>query len=230
MPFFNGQLLPNPTQEYVAWLDIMGIQSSMARSLPITANFIFKLHAAALLAPAAGVTLYPIMDGLYAASSNQNSILEFLRSVFVEIAGEFNGAVDPLHRFIVRGAIAYGPVVHGTAVPANASNPFQTPAGTAYKNSILLGMPMVQANQTERNAPPFGLYVHESARTFAPVGTNPLHHVWWQWVNQGNAQIWNALHTNLQQHFQWCKARPNLILYDLDRIRVHEGLVQQYFA
>ena len=230
MPFFNGQLLPNPTQEYVVWLDLMGIQSSMSRSLPITANFIFKLHAAALLAPSAGVVLYPVMDGLYAASSNQNTILEFLRSVFVEIAGEFNGAADPLHRFIVRGAIAYGPVIHGSAVPAHASNSFQTPQGTEYKNAILLGMPMVQAHQSERNAPPFGLFVHESARAFSPPGVNPLHHVWWRWVNAGNAPVWNALRPALHQHYQWCRERPNHLLYDIDRINVHDGLAQQYFA
>jgi len=230
MPFFNGQLLPNPTHEYVAWLDVMGIQSSMSRSLPITANFIFKLHAAALLAPAVGVTLYPLMDGLYAASPNQNVILEFLRSVFVELASEFNGAGDPLHRFIVRGAIAYGPLIHGTAVPANSSNSFQTAQGTAYKNAILLGMPMVQAHQTERDAPPFGLFIHESARAFAPAGANPLHHVWWKWVNAVNGNVWNALRAALQQHYQWCKQRPNPLLYDIERIKVHEVLAQQYFA
>ncbi|TAK41017.1 MAG: hypothetical protein EPO27_20065 [Betaproteobacteria bacterium] len=211
-------------------MDVMGIQSSMSRSLPITANFIFKLHASALLAPNAGVTLYPVMDGLYAATPNQATIFEFLRAVFVEVANEFNQAADPLHRFIIRAALAYGPVIHGTAVPANASNPFQSAAGTAYKNAILLGIPMVQAHQAERNAPPFGLFVHESARAFSPVGTNPLHHVWWKWVNPNNAQIWNTLRGNLQTYYQWVKQRPNLLLYDADRIIVHEGLVEQYFA
>ncbi|MFA4969814.1 MAG: hypothetical protein WC540_09290 [Sulfuritalea sp.] len=230
MPFFNGRLLPNPVQEYVAWLDIMGTQSQMARSIAITANFIFKLHASALLAPRAGVVLYPVMDGLYASSSDQNAILEFLRAVFVELGGDFNTANDPLHRFIIRGAIAFGPVIHGSAVPANASNSFQTPQGTIYKDSILLGMPMAQAHQNESLAPPFGLFVHESARAFAPVNASPLHHVWWKWVNPGNAAVWNTLSQTLQTHYQWCAQRPESILYGRERIAAHADLAEQYFA
>jgi hypothetical protein len=66
--FFNAQVLPNPANEYVAWIDVMGVQSAMSRSLNITANFIFKLHVAALQAPHAGLSLYPVEEESWRAS------------------------------------------------------------------------------------------------------------------------------------------------------------------
>jgi hypothetical protein len=121
-PYFNAQVLPTPTNEYVAWIDVMGVQSAMSRSLDITANFVFKLHVAALQAPHAGVSLYPVMDGLYISSPSQQAVLDFLRSMFSNIAEVFVAETENLHRFIVPGAVAFGPVIHGAAVPATASH------------------------------------------------------------------------------------------------------------
>jgi hypothetical protein len=232
MPFlqFNAAALPQPTNEYVVWLDVMGIQSSMARSLKQTANFIFKLHSAALQAPTPGTQIYPVMDGLYVSSHSQACIQDFLRSVLAPIAAEFISEQTPNHRFIVRGAMAYGPVIHGTAVPQAASPAFQTQVGGAYKDAILLGLPMVQANQSEHLAPPFGVFVHESARAFAPPDNEPFHHVWWKWVNQANGATWDALLNKLLEHYAWCKQRPDLLLYNAERIAIHENLAKQYFA
>jgi hypothetical protein len=228
--FFNAQLLPQPVDEYVAWVDVMGVQSAMSRSLSISANFVFKLHMAALRAPNNGVSLYPVMDGLYIATPSQQAMLEFLRSVFRDIAEEFTAETENLHRFIVRGALAFGPVIHGAAVPASVATDFGTVSGGQYKTSILLGMPMVQSHLAERNAPPFGLFVHESARTFAPAATLPLHHVWWKWVTPGNSQVWNGTLAALKLYFEWCRSRPDSILYDRERIEVHADLVRQYFT
>jgi hypothetical protein len=228
--YFNAQVLPEPTNEYVAWIDVMGIQSAMSRSLDITANFVFKLHVAALQAPHDQICLYPVMDGLYLASGNQQAIFDFLRSVFYNIADTFVHEAENLHRFVVRGALAFGPVIHGSAVPPSASNVFVTQAGGQYKNQILLGMPMVQSHLGEKNAPPFELFVHESARTFAPPApTQPLHHVWWKWGNPETTPVWNALPEALDAYFKWCRDRASTVLYDRDRIQVHSELAQQYF-
>lgn len=227
---FNANLLPQcPTPEYVAWIDVMGIQSSMSRSLNVSGNFIFKLHIAALQAPHANVNLYPIMDGLYATSVTQQDMLTFLRDLFTSIADEFIDAARPEFRFIVRGAIAYGPVIHGNSVPANISYSQEFQNNQLYKDAILLGLPMIQANQSEKNAPPFGLFVHESARSFSPQNQAPLHHVWWKWGTQQN-QAWTGLKQALPLHFAWCKQHSSEILYDPVRIAVHEEMSTQYFA
>ncbi|HEY3965143.1 MAG TPA: hypothetical protein VGM05_11380 [Planctomycetaceae bacterium] len=143
------------------------------------------------------------MDGFYASAASQLDMLTFLREVFVQTADEFVHEPEPLHRFLIRGALAYGPVIHGTQVAANASNMFQNNVG--HKDAILLGLPMVQAHEYERQAPPFGLFVHESSRSFAPPNIQPLHHVWWKWVNAQNANLWQQLRPALQAHYQWCR-------------------------
>ena len=228
---FDADHLPQAMREYVAWVDVMGTQASMSRSLAISANFIFKLHTAALQAPIQNVTLYPIMDGFYASSPDKGSILDFLRSVFEQVGQEFNGEPHEQHRFIIKGALAFGPVIHGTNVPPQASQTINN--SPQYRNSLLLGIPMVQANISEKLAPPFGIYVHESARSFAPPDQTPLHYVWWTWRNpidrNNSHRIWNDLSQSLESHFTWCAERAGDLEYAPDRIEAHRAMAQQYF-
>jgi hypothetical protein len=223
---FNAGELPAMASEYVAWVDVMGTQVSMSRSISITANFVFKLHIAALRARVAGVQIYPVMDGIYAATPNRNQMLSFLRSVFKSVAEEFNTTVESHHRFMIRGGLAFGPVIHGHDVGQCAADLRNNPT---YTNSVLLGMPMVQAHLSERDAPPFGVFVHESARVFASPGSDPLHWIWWNWKNDDSVATWNALKEQLIAHLHWCKARSQAILYSMDRIEAHEKMVEQYF-
>lgn len=225
---FNASLLPAAINEYVAWVDVMGIQSAMGRSLSISANFIFKLHIAALSAPRENVQIYPVMDGFYASSPCKEAILTFLRSVMSSVGQTFLETTEPLHRFIVRGALAFGPVVHGSQVP-EAVDPGLA-GHDQYKSSILLGMPIVQANKAESIAPPFGIYIHESARAFAPNGQQPFHHVWWKWVIPDVGPVWNNLLQQLNAHYEWCLKRPNRLLYEASRISVHQQLAVEYFT
>lgn len=225
---FNANLLPPAENEYVAWVDVMGIQSAMNRSLSISANFVFKLHIAALAAPRENVQIYPVMDGFYATSPNKNEMLNFLRSVMASVGQIFLETTEPLHRFIVRGALAFGPIIHGSKVSDTVDQGLV--GHDEYKSSILLGMPIVQANKAEGSAPPFGIYVHESARAFAPNGQPALHHVWWKWVIPDVGPVWNTLLQQLNAHYDWCLQRPNRLLYEPSRIAVHKQLAHEYFS
>jgi hypothetical protein len=134
--YFNAKELPESTPEYVAWVDVMGTQSVMSRSLSIAANFIFKLHTAALDAQKktdGNIHLYPVMDGLYASSSSQEAILYFLRSVFCKIAETLILEENNMYRFIVRGALAFGPIIHGKNVSEKTSNVLGCEPGIQYK-------------------------------------------------------------------------------------------------
>jgi hypothetical protein len=229
--FFDAGPLPQATPEYVAWVDVMGTQASMSRSLKITANFIFKLHIAALQAPRVNVRIYPVMDGFYAAAANKADMLNFLRGVLSALANEFNTQQENRFRFIARGGLAFGPAIHGTAVPPGASQVLA--ANADYRDSILLGIPMVQAHLAESGAPPYGVFVHESARTFAPAGQEPLHEIWWRWDEFGDDGVkaeWATLHANLNAYFDWCAARALRIDYLSTRISAHREMVAQYFA
>lgn len=228
MPYFNAAHLPAPTDEYVAWFDVMGTQASMSRSVKATANFVFKLHAAALQAPRAQVRLYPVMDGLYAASPSQEDMLGFLSGVFSALAQEFIDENNALHRFMLRGGLAFGPVIHGAGVGAEASDTLA--ANGQYRDAILLGMPMVQAHLSEANAPPFGVAVHESARAFAPAGAEPLHVAWWRWSNNTRSKPWSHLEKALLAHLNWFAERSGPLSYAPERIEAHRKMVPQYFA
>jgi hypothetical protein len=217
--------MPTATNEFVAWVDVMGTKSSMSRSIAETANFIFKLHIAAIGAAAAGLRLYPVMDGVYATAADQATMLTFLRRLFHALAVEFNQTTEPFHRFIVRGGLAFGPVIHGSGVQPAASGVLA--AAARHRDAILLGMPMVQAHTSEADAPPFGVYVHESARVFPPVRSR-LRSPWWVWRDTATAPDWTALMANLPAHFQWCQERALPLLYPVDRIKVHLEMVEQY--
>src|SRR5579864_2546121 len=99
---FDADKLPVAESEYVAWVDVMGTQIAMSRSIKTTANFIFKLHLAAIRANSKDVKLYPVMDGFYVAAKKQGDVLAFLRKVYRQAADEFISTTRPQHRFMIR--------------------------------------------------------------------------------------------------------------------------------
>ena len=231
-PYFDNQALPSsPSESYVAWFDIMGIRSSMLRSLPITSNFIFKLHVATLEEKPADVRLYPVMDGVYIAASEKEELRSFLRSVFVRLAVLFTSTTENRHRFLAKCAVAYGPIIHGADIDAHASPIFaENTANTTYKDSILLGMPMVFALQTESLAPPFGVAIHDSARDFFEPSERKWSHVWWPWFPFSTCQEAKSLRSALKEYFDWCEKRAGAIDYEPTRIMAHRAQAEQYFV
>jgi hypothetical protein len=103
-----------------------------------------------------------------------------------------------------------------------------------YRDSILLGLPMIQAYLTERIAPPFSIYVHESARAFAPEAGRPIRATWWRWFASPTDERWPDLAPQLRDalrvYFTWCAARTSEIGYDAESIKKHGLLADQYFA
>jgi hypothetical protein len=141
---------------------------------------------------------------------------------------EFNAETEIHHRFCIRGGLAFGPVIHGRDCGPCAVELQNNPA---HRDKILLGMPMVQAHLAERGAPPFGVFVHESARVFALVGIDPLRWVWWKWgIGNASAQAtWTTLKGQLPDYLDWCEKRSQTIEYLTERIRAHKNMVTQYF-
>lgn len=238
-PMFSAAGLPVSPSQYVGWIDAMGIQSAMGRSMDVAANFIFKLHITVLESiealpehQRASIYLYPVMDGVYFVTNDQSALYGFLRRVFGCLAREFVETAEMRHRFLVRGALACGPVVHGFQLPEGASAVLQNHA--RYRDSILLGLPMIQAYLAERLAPPFSVYVHESARAFAPEGRRTIRATWWRWFATPADDRWPELAPRLRDalrgYFGWCEARAAEIGYDVESIKKHRSLAEQYFA
>jgi len=222
----NANHIQEPTLEYVAWVDVMGIACAMQRSMKIAANFMLKLHIAALHAPHANVRLYPIMDGFYASSPSQTDMLVFLRYVFHALAETF--VAEPHHhfRFVIRGSFAFGTVVHGAGLPPLVSTTLN--GAPEYRRRLLIGMPMIDSCRSEKMAPPFGVYVHESARTGAPLGDAPLPDELWRWNAPPHAATWAALGPRMNEYYDWCDAHSAAIGYPLADIVRHRAGMNAY--
>ncbi len=225
--YFNAGTLPKPSLSYVCWLDVMGASSVMERSISMAANFVCKLHHAVLQSPHEGIRLYPMIDGLYAISDTQSSMKAFLTGTFTALAQIFVGETVVHHRFVPKASIAYGPVLHGETIPASASPILAE--HTDYRKTLMFGMPMIQAYNGERCAPPFGVYIHESARAFAGEREKPFICVWWQWFDR-NHDLATKLNRELKRYYEWCKKNPHAILYEVDRINEHEQFATEYFV
>lgn len=230
-PFFDESKVPEPARGYVAWLDVMGAESAMRRSHRVAANFVMKLHVAALtVGVPRGLEVYPVVDGMYICSMKLPPLLNYLKDMMTKLALAFVFEERADHRFMVRGGLAFGPAVKGSTA-LDASTALET--NSSYASRILLGITLVQSNGDERRASPFGIYVHESARSFTPAGGRPLPFTHWQWwtchQSDDDIELATALKLRLLEHSSWCAAHATTILYLSDRIQAHRLLAEEYF-
>lgn len=224
MSYFNANELPLPEISYVAWVDVMGIESHMQRSIKSAANFIYKLHVAALESPRTVVSLYPMMDGFYATCQSRPAMEEFLRALFYKLAHLFVSETKPHFRFLARGGLAYGEIYHGRGLSDAASSTLA--ANKPHRDSIVLGVPVIDANRVERLAPPFGVAIHESARAAAPTGSRPYNDEWWVWFDANYPR--DPLRVAIREYFEWYRRNVDKTKYDRGRIMVHEALALRY--
>ena len=226
--YFDSSVLAPPQPSYVCWLDVMGSQNMMSTSLVASANFICKLHIAVLEANIPECSLYPMLDGLYITAERQRHMLSLLTATFSRIAHSFCCAKEHRHRFIVKASLAYGPVLHGRNIPSGANRVLG--ANEGHKSSILIGIPVIQAFGGERHAPPFGIFIHESARSFAPSGDRPLPYVLWRWFDRIDEDEARRLESTLGEYYAWCRDNADLIGYSPDRIEQHSRMARAYLG
>lgn len=232
--FFNSAKLGFPTYDYVCWIDVMGTSNQMLRSLPIAANFIFKLQASALEAREekghlGNVRLYPTIDGIYITSKSRWHMRNVINQTMCRCALTFLAEKDPYHQFLVRGAVAYGPVYHGLDLDPDAT--YTMAANPQVRDAILLGLPMAQAHQAESEAAPFGISVHSSARGFAPPGEQPFGFIWIDWFRFCNPRVDPvALLGKMETYFEYQRKHTTVTGYKPDRVEFHSKLAREFFT
>jgi len=233
-PYFQHADLPDPSPHYVVWLDVMGAQGAMRRSLPMSTNFVMKLHIAcqrALPHHGPDLQLFPVIDGVYITCPTLGPILHAVKEIMSGIALTFIFEKDQKFRFMVRGAIAYGPISKGTDLKS-ANSVFSVNPG--YTDHIVLGPALSQAFQDEHRASPFGIYISESARMFAPTGSQPIqgiHHKWWLISNESkDNELCLHLKTAIHEWFNWAKNHSSSLMYDIRRMEEHRALFDEYFS
>ncbi|VUX16807.1 Uncharacterised protein [Faecalibacterium prausnitzii] len=239
MPYVNDSAFPDAQNEYVCWIDIMGTKRQMEHSVNTCGIFMTKFHAAILEAVQEkgftkdrAIETYPVMDGVYITSKTRKNLEIALVHIFSGLGRLFNSTTDFHHQFLVKAAIAYGPVIHGEDIGdvvnrAIANNP-------SYKNSLLIGLPMIQAITGEQNAPPFGVFIHESARTFHPKDEEAFSFKWWKWFLYDKT-TWSQKQTQelrkaIMAYFKSCKEQSLVLDYPVERIAIHQEATKEYFA
>jgi hypothetical protein len=226
----------------------------MKRSLETSSIDMFKMHVSVVDAHSElkdddveeeKIKLYPVMDGVYIVSEKQKPLLMMLDRVFSSLAKTVTDVDKIYHTFVIRATIAYGPVIHGEDVPDVAANSFDD--YSEYKKSLLLGIPMIQSFRAERNekVPPFGIYIHESARSFSPKKSSedvdedssetPFNVIWWKWFESeykdyDHICLAYKLRQQLNQYYSWCiENNHELKYYKKEKMREHQEMVAQYF-
>jgi hypothetical protein len=103
-----------------------------------------------------------MMDGVYITSPRQGPLRYLLSAVLRRLAETFLVEKTPWFKFMVRGCISFGPLIDGRDLPEQASHSLAR--NPTYRDSILIGIPLAQAYRGETSAPPFGVFIDESAR------------------------------------------------------------------
>lgn len=229
-PFYLGTQSGPEKSRYVLWVDIMGSQGKMLRNVRTASIPLMKLHVAALKAKKktiGDIDLFPVIDGIYVVSEHFSAIAFFISDVFRSMAAEFL-VLKNWERSVIRGAVAYGPVIMGGECKKGASILEESD----YANSILLGMPLVQAYAAEKGTPPFAVSIHESVRAFGRLGTNRITVSLWRWwsKNPENRMIANALLPSLHSYYEWCRKSPTASGYPPERIDAHRAMADEYLG
>ncbi|WP_133140254.1 hypothetical protein [Legionella genomosp. 1] len=214
--------LPDLTNEYVCWLDLMGTKSLMDRSPTTCTIKISQFHLCLSSSKIDGIKLYPVMDGAFITTRSQNSLKSFLRTVFESMSNDFiteGEKNNHLYQSIIRACIAYGPLGHGSNIQSDK-------IPVEYKNSLLFGLPMTQAYSSENKAPPFGIYVDKSARAFSSSGEKPFSTRWHTWFDTTYNP--EKLIIEMNKFYDWAKEMSFCLPYDEDNISLHQKISQQY--
>lgn len=227
-PFFNSEHL-NIANRYVAWLDVMGSRSMMTRSLRTVANFVFKLHVASLEAQPNNIVLYPMNDGVFAVGDDFRKIQGWLTDSFKRISlANQQAEGDQTKVFLARAAVAYGPVAEGRLITSDASSVLSK--NQLHRDAILVGAPVVNAFLSERYVSPFGIFVHESARTFAPAGKQPWSFGTYMRYWAGEKPPWVQQITEvIRTYLDHCERHSNELDYPVERIEKHRTMAREFF-
>lgn len=264
--YFDADSLPDPKNQYVCWIDIMGVQSKLLESMPQCANALYKFHETLCEVEVWDkLETYPLMDGVYVMADRRDQMEKFLNQSFTNLAKLVNqecltGEQDDLatekikHAIIPRAGLAFGPILHSKDFSEEVSEIFSDYHN--HMSEIPMGMPMVQANQYETKAPPFGTYVHESARGFSPLKeeslpdrdgspedladdespyVNRLRYVWHDWTlslasEDYDEKLLQGLAKILEDYFLYSlKNHHHIPHYSPEKILQHAQQTAQYF-
>jgi len=233
----------------VLWCDGMGTGRALSTSLRHASNFVFKLHSAfdKAVDGVSTSSVYPVMDGMYVTSPSFNDITNIIEVAFTELAEEFLEWDELDKHFMVRGGIAYAGTLHGKDIDDSAFAPepgkfdvhidqsnFEGSTLDETRSRLLLSSAMVPATRSEDKAPPFGIFVHDSALSFPEVvksDDNGFPNRLWRWWKRDNStrRVACELSKAVMEYLDEAESRSHELGYPSKSIERHETLAIEYF-
>lgn len=210
---------PEPSDSYICWIDIMGTGNHMYQNISVAAQKILNFQILAKKFESDGLTIYPMMDGIYVVSEEVNKLTDFIDIVF-ESTAEQVLEEELEDTFIIRGGISFGPVVEGKDFSVDLDDEY-----SQNINSLLIGPPMVEAYKSEEKAPPFGIAVHDSARAFS---SDVFQYQWYEWFQSKNRELANDLRKELEKYFDHSKKVSHITNYPEKKITNHRDMMERY--
>ncbi len=224
-----GSLQVEARPEYVAWIDLMGARGWMAGSIRRAAEMIALIHVAGCRAARKhGVRSYPVIDGVYLVGTEKSEFRQATSFVMQTLAETFLSQNKPDRRFLARGGIAYGRVLHGEDI-TELHRDLKEDAG--YTRCLALGIAIGQAYEAESKAPPFGYYVDRTARSTASANAFPYISSFFRWWSiKSEGQQAQHFGQQLDHYFEYLCSRRRELEYPEDRLKEHRALAKEYFA
>jgi hypothetical protein len=241
---FSSEKLGAAENRYIAWIDLMGAGHLMATSLEKAANAIARIHTATYLAMdqhGYKLDLVAINDGIFICSSSKAEISQIVRSTLMHLVARFITKHDPQDRFLVRCAVAYGPVFYGKHLARQLPG-YQRGRIPATLDQVVFGSPVIQAYNAEHESPAYGVAIHESARAFSPQGERTFRSTLWRWWQQDDAggystatpgrptPLKNVLVFELEAYFDYMEATLPYHGVKAEQVSKWRALAKQYFV
>jgi hypothetical protein len=240
---FSSEKLGAAANYYVAWLDLMGAGHIMGTSVHKSANFLVRLHMAietARMESGYELKTLPINDGIFIIGQKKGEVMTVVRHAMILLAARFIATPRPHDRCLMKGAIAFGPVYAGEQLKPGISRR-KIRERPEFLERVWFGPPIIQAYKSESTAPPYGIAIHESARSFS-AGEDPpfqmTHWLWWQ-DNSESRPIPNVppltvfkdcLALELQGYFDWMKSTLLFHGVSADKLKSWSEACNQYFV
>jgi len=220
--FFPDHLPPTRnSDEYVVWIDIMGIGGTMAEYPDVAEVNVGKLHlAVAEYEEENQLILYPMVDGVYAISENRDQIIDFSQEIVGRFGQNLIARAGPEPN---RGKLKFGPLVR-CGIAKGEVHHWEDLTETELadhenRTALVTGNAVSHAHECETEAPPLGIRVHESAS----VSGERTNQKWWN-TEQTAVFTRRALRKYWKIYEDGCE-----IPYNKDAIAKHAEKADNYF-
>lgn len=183
--YFDSKIIRRADNKYVLWVDLLGAGHLMTVSIDKTANAIMRLHMAVFNAcdDRDGILSVPINDGVFIISKSKKDIIVIIKKIIIDLSCVFLATGNPEDRAMLSCGLAFGPVYLGNELGIGLKSDRIKEIYKDIFNQVAFGSAIIQAYKEERNAAPFGVAIHESARSFSPSEEKPFqetHLRWWR--------------------------------------------------